>query len=109
MSYKFYNIHSVFSNIPPEINRMIHSFLYDNKESMAEYKKIWEVKNKKQVVLMDMINIPNDMICYNYLTIKNYNEFPCWYCQGMHALRICTLYMRDMSRVYKLYDTIQYK
>jgi hypothetical protein len=106
MSHKLYNLNLIFRNLPPEINTIINLLLYENKESLQKYKDQWNLQNKKQIILMDMINIPNNMICYNYLTIKNYNEFPCWYCNGIHTLRICNLYMKDMSRVYKIYDNI---
>ena len=95
-------------HLPIEIHNIIDSFLYESDEKISKYKEIWNINNKKQLILINNLGVIKDYPSHHYLTIQNYNEFPCWYCQGIHTLRICTLYMRDMSRVYKLYDNSHY-
>jgi len=108
----YYMIYKVMENniifIPIKINNIISSFLYESDKKISKHKEIWNINNKKQLILINNLKAINDYPCDHYLTIKNYNEFPCWYCRRIHTLRICILYMRDMSRVYKLYDNIHY-
>ena len=98
------NLNNIFTKLPSDINCLINSFLYENNETIKSYREKWNFKNKKQLVIIDKINIPNNKECKHHLTLKDYNEFPCWYCKKIHVLRICIHYMKDISIINKIYN-----
>ena len=94
----------ILTKLPSDISSLILIFLYDNKETLSKYHNIWKIKNRKQLIIIDRINIPKYKKYKYFLTLKNYNEFPCWYCKGLHTFRICIPYMKDISKINRLLE-----
>lgn len=95
-----------YKYLPMEIHNIIDTFLYESEDKISKHKELWNIHNKKQLILINNLRVIKDCPSQHYLTIQNYNEFPCWYCQGIHTLRICSRYMKDMSHIYSIYDNI---
>ena len=100
------SLDSILNKIPSDINLLILSFIYDNEGTIKKYFDRWKIKNRKQLVIVDKINIPQYKHCTYFLTLKDYNDFPCWYCKGIHTLRICVPFMKDISNINKIFNKL---
>lgn len=82
---------------PTEICKLIDKYLYYEKEVIDKsYKKWWNLHHKN-IVIFQMMYSPYYCQCYYYLSLYDYNNSPCWFCNDNgHPMKICAKYYQDV-------------
>ena len=94
----------IYKQFPLEINKIIYEYLYEDKNIINSYLKIWREINVKNLVLFDMIYTSYQEHCFYYLTLWDYNNRPCWLCgEEGHPMKICAKYYNDIYKIKKFF------
>ena len=94
----------IYKQFPLEINKIIYEYLYEDKNIINSYLKIWREINVKNLVLFDMIYTSYQEHCFYYITLWDYNNRPCWLCgEEGHPMKICAKYYNDIYKIKKFF------